>query len=121
MPDRQMPVSGPHRIYVEAIPTGARLDITAYLETAVLALIRDHLDELNDLAELDVSAQHQISTGNSDSYAGHERDARIEELVAGLSPQLPVYGPQVAKLADALHQIARPKGLPGQRQGGAAA
>jgi hypothetical protein len=118
MSDRAMPVSGPHRIYVDATSTGAALDINDFLETFLLGLVRDHGEELAELIELDQAAQHQLSHGNDDSQAGHERDARIQDLVQ--DARVLVYGSEVAALANALHEVARPKGLPGQRQAGAA-
>jgi len=121
MSDRTMPVTGPHRIYVDAIPAGATLDISAYLETVILALVRDENGAMEDIVAADESASFQLSHGNDDSHAGHERDQLVQELVERLSPRLPVYGGQVGQLAAALSVIARPKGLPVQRKDGAAA
>lgn len=115
MTDRSMPVSGPYRIYVDATPTGAKLDVSAFLEAFVLELVREHGEELTELIDLDQSAQHQLSHGDTDSRSGHERDARVQELIEDVGCQLPVYGSQVAALADALYAVARPKSLPGQR------
>lgn len=111
---------GPDRIAVGTIPGGATIDVSTYLTRAILAIIRDEAGALYDIADLDESAAHYRSHGNDDSHAAHERDALIEELVERLAPQLPVYGAEVAGLAERLREIAAPKSVPAQREAGAA-
>ncbi|MCX4827131.1 hypothetical protein OG746_26945 [Streptomyces sp. NBC_01016] len=120
MSNDRMPVDGPYRIYVDATPTGATLDVTAFVRAVVLNLAsaadedgESLLDDLVEIAELERSAGAQ----GPDSHAAHERDERVERLlqeVAG-DAKLPVYGGQVARLAGSLARIAAPRPVPGQR------
>jgi hypothetical protein len=118
------PVDGPFRIHVDATPGGARLDVSHYLTTVILALASAAeedptglLDELTDLAGLARQAANQ----GPDSHAAHERDARVEELLAEVGDgHLPVYGKQVNRLAHALLLTVRPRPVPHQREAGAA-
>jgi hypothetical protein len=109
MTDPRTPVTGPHRISVDPIPAGVTLDVSAYVTSVVLALIRDEAAALDEIAELDELSPH------ADSHTAHERDERVEELILRLSPALPVYGGQVLALAERLQQLAQPKAVPGQR------
>ncbi|MFF2650546.1 hypothetical protein [Streptomyces sp. NPDC058045] len=127
MTDHMPPVTGPFRIYVGALPTGASLDVSHYLTTVMLGLAtaaeedgESLLDELRDIAELDRSAGAQ----GLDSYAAHERDERVAGLLAEIAGggTVPVYGAQVLRLAEALRATVAPKSVPAQRsEGGVAA
>ncbi|MEU2730064.1 hypothetical protein ABZ650_20340 [Streptomyces griseoviridis] len=119
MTDR-MPVDGPYRIYVDATPTGAGVDVSHYLTAVLLNLANAAeedpvgvLESLVDLAAVARSAAHQ----GRDSHAAHERDERVERLLAEVADGgvLPVYGAQVARFAGRLSQIAAPRALPGQQ------
>ncbi len=123
----RMPVSGPHRIYVDATPSGAGLDVSHWLHSVLVSVAekvaedpQGVVDELVEIAELSASAAAQ----GSDSHAAHERDVRVQDLmeqVAGAGV-LPVYGTQVAALAERLRTLVTPRPVPGQRaEGGAAA
>ncbi|MGW6747590.1 hypothetical protein [Streptomyces sp. NPDC055006] len=120
MNETRTPVTGPFRIHVDATPTGAGLDITHYLTAVLLGLAsaaeedgESLLEELVDIAELARSAAHQ----GADSHAAHERDARVSALLKEVADDgvIPVYGPQVGRLRDALARIAKPRPVPGQR------
>ncbi|AQW55245.1 hypothetical protein ACIQPP_05340 [Streptomyces violaceusniger] len=115
------PVDGPFRIYVDPIPAGVELDITAFVEALLLTIVRDEADTIAEIAELDQSAQHAVAQGNTDSHAGHERDTEIERLADRLGAKLPVYGRQMMRLAERLLQLSQPRPVPAQREGGAAA
>lgn len=120
-----MPVDGPFRIYVDALPTGAALDMSHYLSTVLLNLAAAAeedgpglLDELVEIAELARSASVQ----GTDSHAAHERDERVAELLAEVADdgRVPVHGGQVLRLAERLRRVGMPKAIPGQRGDGAA-
>lgn len=109
---------GPDRIRVRATTSGAELDLETHdrhtVETIVSLLLENHLDDLDEIARKDKPAD------------GHEAERLLyERLVESLAKKLPrtapLYGAEVPALADELHAIARPKGLPGQRDGEAAA
>lgn len=125
MTDR-MPVDGPYRIYVDALPTGATLDVSHYL-TSVLLNLAAAAEEDGEglLAELVHIAQcaRQAAVQGIDSHAAHERDERVADLLAEVADdgRVPVYGAQVLRLADRLLSIGALKSVPGPRQGGAAA
>jgi hypothetical protein len=123
--DDRTPVDGPFRIHVDATPGGARLDVSHYLSTVILALAHAAdedgeglLEELVHLNGLARQAAHQ----GPDSHAAHERDARVEELLVEVAGEghLPVYGEQVRRLAHALLMTARPRPVPHPREAGAA-
>lgn len=113
------PVNGPFRIHIDAIPTGARLDISHYLQAVLLNLAaaaeedgEGLLSELVHLAELARSAAHQ----GIDSHAAHERDERAAELLAEVADEgcIPVYGAQVLRLAESLRRTVAPRPVPSQ-------
>ncbi|MEU6342158.1 hypothetical protein ABZ883_14595 [Streptomyces sp. NPDC046977] len=114
MTDNRTRIDGPHPITIQAIPAGARIDISRTLETFVLALLRDYREELEDLGKIDDAAEHQRSHGNTDSYAGHERDAKLQALIEAVGGDIVIHGAKVGEMADALGEIARPKPVPGQ-------
>jgi hypothetical protein len=123
--DDRTPVDGPFRIHITATPGGARLDVSHYLSTVILALAHAAdedgeglLEELVDLNNVARQAAHQ----GPDSHATHERDARVEQLLAEVGEgHLPVYGEQARRLAHSLLMAVRPGPVPGQRQAGEAA
>lgn len=117
----RMPVDGPFRIYVDALPTGATLDMSHYLTAVLLNLAAAAeedgagvLADLVNIAELARSAQSQ----GSDSHAAHERDERVEALLAEVADEgkVPVYGAQVLRLANRLRDIGAPKAVPQARR-----
>nr|WP_241670750.1 hypothetical protein [Streptomyces lavendulae] len=110
-----MPVDGPFAIKVTTTPSGADLDVSAFLVKAVFADLIAKADEdpeglveeLADMAQLLRSAVHQ----GRDSHARHEYDERMQQLVdefagGGL---IPVYGNQVGRLRDRLTAITTPR------------
>ncbi len=120
------PVDGPFPIRVNPTPSGAELDLSAFLISAVfteLIAAADEdpeglVEELADMADLLRSAVHQ----GRDSHARHAFDERMHKLVdefagGGL---VPVYGSQVGRLAARLGEIAAPRPVVGQREAGAA-
>ena len=126
MTNDRTPVDGPFRIHVEAIPSGATLDMSHYLSSVLLNLAaaaeedgEGLVADLVHIAECARQAQHQ----GSDSHAAHERDERVADLLAEVADEgrVPVYGGQVLRLAARLNAIGTPKAVPGPRQGGAAA
>ncbi|MFI1728237.1 hypothetical protein ACH40E_03150 [Streptomyces acidicola] len=126
MTTENTPVDGPFPIRVNPTPSGAELDLSAFLISAVfteLITAADEdpeglVDELADMAGLLRSAVHQ----GRDSYARHEFDERMHKLVDELAGGglVPVYGAQVGRLAERLARIAAPRPVPAQREAGAA-
>lgn len=121
----QLVVDGPFRVSVSATPTGAALDVSHYLESVLLNLAaaaeedgEGLLAELVEVAELARSAQAQ----GRNSHAAHERDERVAGLLTEVADEgrIPVYGPQVGRLAGVLREIAAPRPVPSQREAGAA-
>jgi hypothetical protein len=114
-----MPVDGPFRIYVDALPTGATLDMSHYL-TSVLLTLAAAAEEDGEglLAELVHIAQcaRQAAVQGSDSHDAHERDDRIASLLKEVadSGKVPIYGEQVLRLANRLLSIGAPKSIPRQ-------
>lgn len=115
MSTARTPVDGPHPIHVYPAPCGATVDVSAYLRDVIFALVRDEAAALGEIAEWD-----ELSPG-MDSHIAHERDELVEQLIDRLAPRLPVYGAQVWALADRLRELAHPKPVPAQHNGGAAA
>jgi hypothetical protein len=126
MTTNDTPVDGPFPIRVNATESGAELDLTAFLISAVFTELitaadedpQGLVDELADMAGLLRSAVHQ----GRDSHARHEFDERMHKLVdefanGGL---VPIYGAQVARMRDRLATIAAPRPVPAQREAGAA-
>lgn len=126
MTSQTTPVDGPFPIRVNATPSGAALDLSAFLISAVfteLIAAADEdpeglVDELKDMAGLLRSAAHN----GRDSHARHEFDERMHRLVDEFAAGglVPVYGRQVGRLAARLAEIAAPRPAPGQRSAGAA-
>lgn len=110
----RMPVTGPYRIYVDATPSGVGLDVSHFLHSVLVALAEQAaedpqglLDNLTEIAELSASAAAQ----GPDSYAVHERDARVQELIEQVAGDgaIPVHGVQVGALAERLRRLAEPR------------
>lgn len=126
MTSQTTPVDGPFPIRVNPTPSGAALDLSAFLISAVfteLIAAADEdpeglVDELKDMAGLLRSAAHN----GRDSHARHEFDERMHRLVDEFAAGglVPVYGRQVGRLAARLGEIAAPRPAPGQRSAGAA-
>ncbi|MFE2712318.1 hypothetical protein ACFXKI_10075 [Streptomyces mirabilis] len=115
------PVDGPYPIKVTATPSGAELDVSAFLFKAVFTELitkadddpEGLVDELRDMAELLRSAAH----GGRDSHARHEFDERMNGMLAEYANDglIPVYGEQVGRLRDKLAEIAAPRPVPSQQ------
>jgi hypothetical protein len=121
----RQPVDGPFRIYVDATPTGIRLDVSHYLGTIVTALAQladeDPQGLLDDLQELAALARTARAEG-SDSHAAHARDALVDSLLAEVGDgAIPVYGAQVGRLRDRVAELIAPRPVPTQRVRGEAA
>ena len=114
-------VDGPFPIRVNATSSGAELDMTAYLISAVFTELITAADEdpeglveeLADMAGLLRSAVHQ----GRDSHARHEFDTRMQALVKEFANDgmVPLYGEQVGRLRDKLATIAAPRPVPAQQ------
>lgn len=121
-----LPVDGPYPIRVNATTSGAELDMSAFLMSAVFTELitaaaedpQGLVDELADMADLLRSAAH----GGRDSHARHEFDERMHKLIDEFADggTVPVYGAAVGRLAARLSEIAAPRPVPGQRTAGAA-
>lgn len=122
MPKRRPAVDGPHRIYVEPIPTGVTLDVEAFVEhvvhDVVEALLSDeYADRFEEVAEAQPTDPHAVQRPG---------DLRFESLVADLTAvvdtKMPVYGWSVLTLANRLLMHTPSPVIPEQRaEGGAAA
>ncbi|MFD5697511.1 hypothetical protein [Streptomyces lasiicapitis] len=114
---RRPVVTGPYRLYVRRIPTGALLDVEHYL-IAVLETLADNEDLL---ALLNAMAEDRELAREHDGWEPEE--LVVEQLTAALGYELPLYGPAVAALADRLRAVAPAPAvvIPAQREGGAAA
>ncbi|MFC8515541.1 hypothetical protein [Streptomyces sp. NPDC057257] len=114
---RRPAVTGPQRIYVRQLPTGALLDVEHYL-TGVLTSIANDEELLALLLEI---ADDRAQAGGHDGWAPDR--LLMEQLVDAVGYELPVYGAEVESLAKRLLHAA-PRGsvfIPAQREGGAAA
>lgn len=114
---RRPAITGPYRVYVRRTPTGAMLDVEAYL-TATLTTIADNPDLLDLLMEI---AEDRGQAREHDGWEPEE--LLVEKLTAALGYELPLYGPAVAALADRLRAVAPAPAvaIPGQRPEGSAA
>lgn len=127
MTTNDTPVDGPYPIRVTATPSGAELDVTAFLFKAVFTELISKADEdpegfaseLADMADLLRSANH----GRRDSHARHAFDERMHDMLKTYANDgaIPLYGDQVSRLRDKLAEIATPRPVPSQRDGEAAA
>ncbi|WP_432010129.1 hypothetical protein [Streptomyces cucumeris] len=113
---RRPAVTGPTRLYVHRIPTGAVLDVEHYLIRTITSLADD--PELLGLL-LEIADERGSVTG----YDGHRPESLlVERLAAELGYEIPLYGGAVARLADRLAKVAPIASVPAQRaaEGGAA-
>ncbi|AQS72351.1 hypothetical protein [Streptomyces pactum] len=115
---RRPAVTGPARIYVRRIPTGVMLDLEHPISRAITAIADD--EELLGLF-LEYAADRAAASGHD----GHAPEAlRLEQILRGVGFEAPVYGEQVAALAERLRALAPAPAvvIPAQRrEGGAAA
>ena len=113
---RRPAVRSPHRLYVRRIPTGAMLDVEAYL-IDILQTLADNPD-LRDM--LDEIAADRREAREHDGWEPEE--LLVENLTAALGYELPLYGDTVARLADRLRAVAPAPAavIPAQREAGAA-
>lgn len=124
--EKTVPVDGPFPVRVAATPSGAELDVSAYLFQAVFTELitkaddepQELVDELRDMADLMRSAIH----GGRNCHARHEFDERMVGMLKEYAGEglIPVYGDAVRRLAERLAEIATPRPVPGQREAGAA-
>ncbi|MYR46751.1 hypothetical protein [Streptomyces sp. SID5910] len=116
---RRPAVTGPARIYVRRIPTGVMLDLEHVLAAALTTIADD--GEL--LALLLQYADDRAASAGHDGYA--PESLLLEQLLAAVGFEVPVYGDAVAALADRLRALAPAApvaSIPAQRrEGGAAA
>lgn len=109
-------VSGPYRLYIRRTPTGCVLDVEHFLVGVITALADDpeHLDALLEIAD---------DRGSAREYDGYQPERLlVERLVGELGYEIPLYGSEVAALADRLRAVAPVAPIPQQRaEGGAAA
>lgn len=114
---RRPAVTGPTRIHVRRIPTGVMLDVESYL-VEVLQTLADNPDLLDMLAEIEQDRE----TARQHRHDGwRPEQLLVERLTALLGFEIPVYGDQVAALADRLRAAAPAVVIPAQRQAGEAA
>lgn len=110
-------VTGPTPIYVRRIPAGAVLDVEHYL-THVITSIAD------DPALLALLLEIADERGSATGYDGHEPESLlVERLCAELGYEIPLYGGEVARLAERLAEVApvvAPVPAPRAAEGGAA-
>ncbi|MFE0819118.1 hypothetical protein [Streptomyces sp. NPDC058847] len=114
---RRPAITGPTRIYVRRIPTGAVLDLEHFL-TDRLTAIADDPDLLALLLEI---SDQRGTTGEYDGWAPEQ--LLMERLLDGVGFEAPVYGDAVAALADRLRAVAPAPvaSIPAQRRKGGAA
>ena len=115
---RRPAVTGPYRVYVRRIPTGATLDVSDYL-IAMIETIADNPDLMVLLTEIEEDRRN----AHAHKHDGWEPEALlVEQLCAALGYELPLYGDAVGRLADRLRAVAPAPAvaIPGQRQAGAA-
>ena len=114
---RRPAVTGPNRVYVRRIPTGAMLDVEDYLINTLQTLA----DNPDLMAQLDEIASDRRMARSHDRWEPEE--LLVEQLTAALGYELPLYGDAVEKLANRLRAVAPAAAvvIPAQREGGAAA
>jgi hypothetical protein len=112
------PSYGPDHLRVNATTTGAEIDTETHdrhtIETVLGLILGEYADDFEAVADL-----QPTHDGHAPERLPYER--LVEQLVTRLPRTAPLYGAEVARMADELHTIARPKGLPQQRKGGEAA
>ncbi|MBP5913183.1 hypothetical protein F3K34_13160 [Streptomyces sp. LBUM 1486] len=115
---RRPAVTGPYRLYIRRIPTGATLDVSDYL-VAMIETIADNPDLMDLMSEIEEDRKN----AHAHKHDGWEPEALlVEQLCAALGYELPLYGPVVGQLADRLRAVAPAPAvaIPGQRSAGAA-
>ncbi len=115
---RRPTITGPYRLYVRRIPTGATLDVSDYL-IAVIETIADNPDLMDLMSEIKEDRQN----AHAHKHDGWEPEALlVEQLMAALGYELPLYGEAVTRLADRLRAVAPASvvAIPAQREAGAA-
>jgi hypothetical protein len=117
---RRPAVTGPTRIYVRRIPTGVMLDVEHYL-VEVINTLADNPDLMDLLREIEQDRE----TARQHRHDGwRPEQLLVERLTSLLGYEIPVYGDQVAALADRLRTAAPAPvvSIPApRREGGAAA
>ncbi|MDX2550191.1 hypothetical protein [Streptomyces stelliscabiei] len=114
---RRPAVTGPYRLYIRRIPTGATLDVSDYL-IAMIETIADNPDLMDLMSEIEEDRKN----AHAHKHDGWEPEALlVEQLTAALGYELPLYGDAVGRLADRLRAVAPAPAvaIPGQRQAGA--
>lgn len=115
---RRPAVTGPYRLYIRRIPTGATLDVSDYL-IAMIETIADNPDLMDLMSEIEEDRKN----AHAHKHDGWEPEALlVEQLCAALGYELPLYGEAVGRLADRLRAVAPAPAvaIPGQREAGAA-
>ncbi|MFZ3556430.1 MULTISPECIES: hypothetical protein [unclassified Streptomyces] len=119
-------IEGPTPITVKATADGAEIGLAPFLKLVFLELFEDadgdqksFAEEFAEMHALSISAQHN----GPDSDARHEFDRRLGEMVDHYADEGTVKVPAsgVGQLLAAVREIAAPRPVPGQREGGAAA
>ncbi|MCM1943194.1 hypothetical protein NC239_33835 [Streptomyces sp. G3] len=115
-------ITAPIPITLRPTANGVDLDVSQWLTRGVLLELfadaaKDPMgfaEEMADLHQLAVSAQHQ----GRDSHARHEFDARVEKLLDRVADggRIPVYGTGLGQLRDATAELAAPRPVPSQQQ-----
>lgn len=114
---RRPAVTGPTRIYVRRIPTGVILDVEHYL-VEVINTLADNPDLMDLLTEIEQDRE----TARQHRHDGwRPEQLLVERLTSLLGFEIPVYGDQVAALADRLRASAPAVAVPAQREAGEAA
>ncbi|THA82773.1 hypothetical protein [Streptomyces sp. A0592] len=103
MPDPK-PVDGPIPVHVRTIPGGAQLDLTA-LTRLVVGDVLDALLEGDDTTLWDLL--HEVAAPSTGAADRLDREELEQQLVERASSRVPVYGPQVRRLAASLLKAAR--------------
>ena len=113
---RRPAVRGPRPLYIRRIPTGAMLDVEAYL----IATLQTLADNPDLMAMLDEVASDRRMAASHDGWEPEE--LLVEQLTAALGYEIPLYGDAVTRLANRLRAVApRPAvTIPAQREAGAA-
>lgn len=115
---RRPAVTGPYRLYIRRIPTGATLNIEDYL-VAVIETIADNPDLMDLMSEIEEDRKN----ARAHKHDGWEpEDLLVEKLTAALGYELPLYGEAVGRMADRLRAVAPAPAvaIPQQREAGAA-
>ncbi|MFE2967497.1 hypothetical protein ACFXKC_28265 [Streptomyces sp. NPDC059340] len=115
---RRPALTGPMRLYIRRIPTGAGLDLEEYF-VHVIETIADDSDLLDLFME--IVEDRGISRGHD----GWEPEKLLmERLAEAVGHEIPVRGKTLLRLADRLHRaavLAAPvSAVPAQREAGAA-